>query len=163
MADLYGASYYSTYDNAGSGTLKAGDNNKKLLGDGASGVGPYTRFGTRRLQAIKIVSTAVDETATPAAQASAMQKIVDTLQMFGEVYYVGVPASDFVTALVAFDTLNAGGQGATNFSASATNDTTSIDASPSFESVEVAMSLALGQAHDDVTITAVTLTGGTFA
>lgn len=161
MADLYAASYYSTYNNAGSGTLKAGDNNKKLLGDGASGVGPYTRFGTRRLQAVKIVSAALNETTTPAAQASTMQKIVDSLQMFGEVYYVGVPASDFVTALVAFDTLNAGGQGADAYGGTA--DATSIDASPSFESVETAMSLALGQAVTDVTITAVTLTGGTFA
>ena len=81
--------------------------------------------------------------------------------MFGEVYYVGIPASDFVTALVAFDTLNAGGQGAAGYGG--TNDATSIDASPSFESVETAMSLALGQAVSDVTITAVTLTGGTFA
>lgn len=161
MADLYAASYYSTYSNAGAGVAKAGDNNKKLLGDGASGVGPYTRFGTRQLQAVKIVSSAVDETATPAAQASAMQKIVDALQMFGEVYYVGVPAANFVTALVAFDTLNAGGQGAATFGG--TNDATSIDASPSFESVETVMSLALGQAVSDVTITAVTLTGGTFA
>ena len=161
MADLYAASYYSTYDNTGTGTVKAGDNNKKLLGDGASGVGPYTRFGTPRLQAVKIVSAAVNETTTPAAQASNMQKIVDTLQMFGEVYYVGVPASDFVTALVAFNTLNAGGQGAAGYGG--TSDATSIDASPSFESVETAMSLALGQAVSDVTITAVTLTGGTFA
>lgn len=161
MADLLSANYYATYDNAGSGVAKAGDNNYKLLGDGASGVGPYTRFGTRRLQAIKIVSSAVDETTTPAVQASNLQKIINALQGFGEVYYVGIPASNFITALVAFDTINAGGQGAAAFGG--TNDATSIDASPSFESIETVVSLALGQAVTDVTVTAVTLTGGTFA
>ena len=167
MADL--TSFAQTYDNAGSAIAASylSANNYKLLGDGASGVGPYTRFGTRQLAALKIVSTAINETTTPAIRYSNLQKIINALQGFTEIYYVGVPDSDFITVLVAKDTLNAGGTGADRFGGTA--DTTGIDGdgtwatAATFESIETVISLALGQAVTDVEVTAVTLTGGTFA
>jgi hypothetical protein len=148
MADLYATT-------AGSTTV--GANANRLLGDGAAGVGPYTRFGTRQIQAIKIVSGAVDETTSPATQASNLQKIVNALQGFGEVYYVGVPAANFIVAHMALDTMNAGGQGATAFGGTSTTSDTD------YESMETVISLALGQAVSDVTVSSVLLTGGTYA
>jgi hypothetical protein len=155
MADLY--TRVETVNNAGTTVATFGANANKLLGDGASGVGPYTRFGTRQIQAIKIVSAAVDETTTPAIQASNLQKIVNALQGFGEIYYIGVPASDFVVAHMALDTMNAGGRGADTFGGTADTGNTT------YESMETVISLALGQAVTDVTVTSVTLTGGTYA
>jgi hypothetical protein len=155
MADLY--TRVETVNNAGTTVATFGANANKLLGDGASGVGPYTRFGTRQIQAIKIVSAAVDETTTPAIQASNLQKIVNALQGFGEVYYVGVPAANFIVAHMALDTMNAGGQGADLFGGTADTGNTT------YESMETVISLALGQAVTDVTVTSVTLTGGTYA
>lgn len=155
MADLY--TRVETVSNAGATVATYGANALKLVGDGAAGVGPYTRFGTRQIQAIKIVSAAVDETTTPAIQASNLQKIVNALQGFGEVYYVGVPAANFIVAHMALDTMNAGGQGADLFGGTADTGNTT------YESMETVISLALGQAVTDVTVTSVTLTGGTYA
>jgi hypothetical protein len=155
MADLY--TRVETVSNAGVTVATYGANALKLVGDGAAGVGPYTRFGTRQIQAIKIVSAAVDETTTPAIQASNLQKIVNALQGFGEVYYVGVPGANFIVAHMALDTMNAGGQGADLFGGTADTGNTT------YESMETVISLALGQAVTDVTVTSVTLTGGTYA
>jgi hypothetical protein len=155
MADLY--TRVETVNNAGTTVATFGANANKLLGDGAAGVGPYSRFGTRQIQAIKIVSSAVDETTTPTIQASNMQKIVNALQGFGEVYYVGIPAANFVVAHMALDTMNAGGQGATAYGGTSTTSNTD------YESMETVISLALGQAVTDVTVTSVALTGGTYA
>jgi hypothetical protein len=155
MADLY--TRIETVSNAGVTVATYGANANRLLGDGAAGVGPYTRFGTRQIQAIKIVSAAVDETTTPAIQASNLQKIVNALQGFGEVFYVGVPDTNFVVAHMALDTMNAGGRGADTFGGTADTGNTT------YESMETVISLALGQAVTDVTVTSVTLTGGTYA
>jgi hypothetical protein len=155
MADLY--TRVETVSNAGVTVATYGANALKLVGDGAAGVGPYTRFGTRQIQAIKIVSAAVDETTTPTIRYSNLQKIVNALQSHAEIYYVGIPASDFVTVIVNANTVTRGGRGASAFGGTDdTGDTT-------FETLETIVSLALGQAVTDVTITAVTLTGGTFA
>ncbi len=163
MADLTAAgSYFPIYDNTGTGVdaSKLGANNYKMLGDGAAGVGPYTRFSTRKLAAIKVATSAVDETTTPTVTQSYLQKIVNVLQGFGEVVYVGKPhATDGFVALVSEDTLNAGGAGAGAFSGTA--DTSGIDASPTFENIEAQIDLALG--GGTAVVTAVTLTGLTFA
>lgn len=137
-----------------------GGNARKLLGDGAAGVGPYTRFGTAQLTGLKIVSTAVDFTTTPAAANSNMSKAVNALQGFAEIYYIGAPtasgANQFV-AIVNSNTVTRGGRGADAFGGTAdTGETT-------FENIETVMSLALGQAVTDVTVTEVSLTGLTFA
>ena len=142
MADLYSS---------------IGGNARKILGDGAAGVGPYTAFGTPKLTALKIVSSAVDETATPAAVNSAMFKIVNALQQHAEVYYAGIPAANFVTVLVNGNTVSKGGNGASLYGG------TDDSGETTFENLETIVSLALGQAVSDVTITEVTLTGGTFA
>ena len=157
MADL--TTVAQIYDNSGNEITAArvGANNFKLLGDGAAGIGPYTRFGTPALTALKIVSTAVNETTTPTITNSNLQKIVNALQSHAEIYYVGIPASDFVTVLVNSNTVSRGGRGADLFGGTAdTGETT-------FENLETIVSLALGQAVTDVTITEVVLTGGTFA
>jgi hypothetical protein len=59
MADLYGVAIGGGV----SGNIDA--NARRLLGDGTSGVGPYTRFGTPQLQALKIISATINFTTTP--------------------------------------------------------------------------------------------------
>jgi len=161
MADL--TSVAQTYSNAGAAITASylSANNYKLLGDGAAGVGPYTRFGTRQLQAIKIVSASVDFTTTPTITNSNMSKAVAGLLAGGaEVFYIGKPtasgANQFV-ALVALDTANPGGRGADSIGGTA--DT----ANTSYETLEETVSLRVAGANADITITNVELTGLTFA
>jgi hypothetical protein len=86
MADLYATAIEGT---------TVGANSRKLLGDGASGVGPYTSFGTPKLQAIKVVSATINFTTTPTITNSNLAKAVFALQGLAEIYYVGIPtASD---------------------------------------------------------------------
>ena len=157
MADI--STTAQTYDNAGVqiAAADAAANNYKLLGDGTSGVGPYTRFGTPQLLALKIVSAALDETTTPTISKSILQKIINGLQSHAEVYYVGIPAANFIVALVNASTVSRGGNGAAAFGG--TNDS----GETTFENLETLISLAAGQAVTDITVTAVELTGGTFA
>ncbi len=137
-----------------------GTNALKLLGDGASGVGPYTKFGTVVLTAVKVTSSSVDFTTTPAAANSNLYKAVKALQMGAEVFYVGKPTSsgsnNFV-ALVNSATLQRGGRGASAYGGTDdTGDTT-------FEALEEIITNALGQSANDTTIAEVVLTGPTFA
>ena len=148
MADLYGV------DATGLTNVKIDANARKLTGDGASGVGPYTRLGTPTLQALKIVSATVDFSTTPTISNSNLYKAVTALQTLAEVYYVGKPgntATGFV-ALVHINKTDAGdGYGKT----SSPDD--------SYENLEDVIGVALGAAENDVTITNVSLTGLTFA
>ena len=157
MADI--STVAQTFDNAGAqiATANAAANNYKLLGDGTAGVGPYTRFGTPQLLALKIVSTALDETTTPAITKSILQQIINGLQAHAEVYYVGIPAANFIVAIVNASTVSRGGNGAAAYGG--TDDA----GETTFENLETLISLAAGQAVTDITVTAVTLTGGTFA
>jgi hypothetical protein len=157
MADLTSVPQIYKNDGTEETAARVGANALKLVGDGAAGVGPYTRFGTPALTALKIVSTALDESTTPEARNSTMQKIVNSIQTHAEVYYAGIPASNFVTILVASNTVSRGGNGAALYGG--TNDS----GETTFENLETIVSLALGQAVTDVTITEVVLTGGTFA
>lgn len=147
MADLYGVAI------GGGVTGNVDANARKLLGDGASGVGPYTSFGTPTLTAIKIVSATINFTTTPTVANSNMYKAVAGLQSRAEIYYVGKPtasgANQFVALIHAEDTGN--GYGAS----------TSFDGS--YENLEDAIGAALGVAEDDITITEIALTGLTFA
>ena len=137
-----------------------GTNALKLLGDGASGVGPYTKFGTVVLTAVKVTSATVDFTTTPAAANSNLYKAVKALQMGAEVFYVGKPTasgSNNFVALVNSATLQRGGRGASAYGGTDdTGDTT-------FEALEEIISNALGQSANDTTIAEVVLTGPTFA
>jgi len=146
MADLYGVAAAGT-------SVNVDANARKLLGDGASGVGPYTSFGTPTLVALKIVSATINFTTSPASANSNMSKAVTGLQSRAEVYYVGVPtasgANQFVALVHAEDSGN--GYGAS----------TSMDGT--YENLEDAIGAALGVAENDITITEVTLGGLTFA
>ena len=140
MADLYGTT--------------VSINSRKILGDGTAGVGPYTSFGTPKLQAIKIVSATVDFSATPSAENSNLFKAVTALQRLAEIYYVGIPgntATGFV-AMVHTNKTDAG----TGFG-------TGSSADGSYENIEDEIRAALGTAEDDVTVTNVALSGLTFA
>ena len=146
MADLF------AYDVTNGTSITT--NARKLLGDGASGVGPYTSFGTPKLQALKIVSATVDFSTTPAAANSNLYKAVSALQGLAEIYYVGKPgntATGFV-ALVHMNKTDAGD----GYAASGSAD-------GSYENVEDVIGAALGTAENDVTVTNITLTGLTFA
>lgn len=148
MASLYGQAI------GGGLTGDVDTNARKLLGDGASGIGPYTRFGTPQLQAIKIISATVNFSTTPAASNSNLYKAVTALQTLAEVYYVGIPgntATGFV-ALVHLNKTDAGD----GFGASST-------ANGSYENIEDTIRAAIGTAEDDVTVTGVALSGMTFA
>jgi hypothetical protein len=127
-----------------------GTNARKLLGDGAAGVGPYTRFGTRQLQAIQITSSAYDFTTTPAAANSNMFKAVNALQVSGEVFYVGKPTASGSNNFVAIVASNTEQDGT-----STANDASWTDA-------EANILAALG-GSGSVTINNVTLTGGVFS
>jgi hypothetical protein len=146
MADLYGVAAAGT-------SVNVDANARKLLGDGASGVGPYTSFGTPTLVALKIVSATINFTTTPTIANSNMSKAVTGLQSRAEVYYVGVPtasgANQFV-ALVHGEDSNDGYGASSTFAGG-------------YENLEDAVRAALGTAEDDITITEVTLGGLTFA
>lgn len=149
MADLYGVAI------GGGVTGNVDDNARKLLGDGAAGIGPYTRLGTPQLQAIKVVSATINFTTTPAAANSNLSKAVRGLQSLAEIYYVGKPtasgANQFVALVNVSKTDTSDGYGAS----------TSLDGS--YENLEDAIGAALGVAENDITVTDVSLTGLTFA
>lgn len=150
MADLYGQAL-------GGGLVGNVDSNaRKLLGDGAAGVGPYTRFGTPQLQAIKVISSNYNFTTTPAAANSNMSKAVRGLQQLGEIYYVGVPtaagANQFIALINLNNTFNGASQG---------SGTTEASANGSYDAVEADILAELGGVGT-ITITNSTLTGLSF-
>ena len=127
MADLYGTT--------ATGTSVAVDANaRKLLGDGAAGIGPYTSFGTPTLVAIKVVSATINFTTTPTIVNSNMSKAVTGLQSRAEVYYVGKPTASGANQFVALVHSEDSGNG---YGAS-----TSMDGS--YENLEDAIGAALG-------------------
>lgn len=145
MADVYSVVVEGT---------TVGANSRKVLGDGAAGAGPFTRFGTPQLQAIKIVSATINFSTSYTASNSNFSKAVRALQDEAEVYYVGIPGNTATgfTALVHVNKTDSGdGFGAsTNFDGS-------------YENMEDIIGAAIGTAENDVTVTNVTLTGLTFA
>ena len=151
MADLYGVAI------GGGLTGNVDANARKILGDGASGVGPYTRFGTPQLQAVKVVSSDYDFTTTPTIANSIMSKAIRGLQQLGEIYYVGVPGASAANQFVALINLNNTFNGATQGSSS-----TEASADGSYTAVEADILAELGGAGT-VTITNVTLTELAFA
>ena len=160
MADL--TSFAQTYSNAGAAITASylPANNYKLLGDGAAGIGPYTRFGTRQLVALQVVSATLDFTTTPTITNSLMSKAVSGLIAGGaEVFYVGKPhaSTQGFIALVALDTANAGGRGADSIGGTADTGNTT------YETLEETVSLRAKGANGDITITEMVLTGTTFA
>jgi len=146
MADLF------AYDAANGTSITT--NARKLLGDGTAGIGPYTRFGTPQLQALKIISATINFSTTPSAANSNLYKAVTALQDLAEVYYVGVPGNT-ATGFVALVHLNKTDTG-DGFGASSSAD-------GSYENIEDEIRVALGTAENDVTVTNVTLSGLTFA
>ena len=146
MANLYGVAAAGT-------SVNVDANARKLLGDGAAGIGPYTSFGTPTLVALKIVSATIDFTTTPEAVNSNLYKAVTGLQNRAEVYYVGKPtasgANQFV-ALVHGEDSNDGYGASSTFAGG-------------YENLEDAIRAALGTSEDDITITEVALGGLTFA
>jgi hypothetical protein len=146
----------SLYGVAAAGTsVNVDANARKLVGDGAAGVGPYTSFGTPQLQALKIVSATINFTTTPTIVGSNLSLAVRGLQDMAEVYYVGKPtasgANQFIALVGITKTDSGNGYGAS----------TSMDGS--YENIEDSIRAALGTAEDDVTVTEVALTGLTFA
>ncbi len=148
MADLYGVAL------GGGLTGNVDSNARKLVGDGASGVGPYTRFGTPQLQAIKIVSATLNFSTSYSDANSNFSKVVRALQDYAEIYYVGIPGNTATgfTALVNVTKTDTGD----GFGAS-----TSFDGS--YENMEDGLRAAVSTAENDITVTNVTLTGLTFA
>jgi hypothetical protein len=146
MADLF------AYDVANGTSITT--NARKLLGDGASGVGPYTRFGTPQLQALKIISATINFTTTPTVANSNLYKAVTALQTLAEIYYVGIPTASGANQFIALVHLNKTDTG-DGFGASSSAD-------GSYENIEDQIRAALGTAEDDVTVTNSTLTGLAF-
>ena len=160
MADL--SAVAQAYDNAGAEITAAriGANAFKTLGDGAAGIGPYTRFGTPELTAIKIVSGSLDFTTTPTITNSLLSKLVRGVQAAGvDIFYVGKPhaSTEGVVMLVTSNTLPRGGRGASAFGG--TDDTGEI----TYENIEEQVADALGVAGSDITAVELVLTGVTFA
>ena len=148
MASLYGV------DATGLDNVKIDANARKLTGDGTSGAGPYTRFGTPTLQAVKVVSATVDFSTTYTAANSNYSKAITAIQDRAEVYYAGIPGNTATGFVIVINVANSdAGDG---FGASSTAD-------GSYENLEDAVRAAISTAEDNVTITNVTLTGLTFA
>ena len=148
MADLYG-------DAIGGGlTGNIDANARRLLGDGASGVGPYTSFGTPKLQALKIVSATINFTTTPTVANSNLYKAVSALQGLAEIYYVGIPTASGANQFVALVNYNNTDNG-DGYATYGSDD-------ESFENIEDAIRAALGTAENDVTVTKSVLTGLSF-
>ena len=145
MADVYSTVVEST---------TVGANSRKILGDGTSGAGPFTRFGTPQLQAIKIVSATINFSTSYTDSNSNFSKAIRALQDDAEIFYVGIPGNTATgfTALVNLNTVDSG-------------DGDGYDAvwDGSYENIEDAIRTAIGTAENDVTVTNVTLTGLTFA
>lgn len=147
MADLF------AYDTANGTSITV--NAKRLLGDGAAGVGPYTSFGTPKLQAIKVVSSTINFTTTPTVKDSNLAKAVFALQSLTEIYYVGIPTASGANQFVALINTNKTDAG-DGYATYGSDD-------GSYENLEDVIRTALGTAENDVTITNVALTGLTFA
>jgi hypothetical protein len=152
MADLYTTSTGLSGDYA-----TIGGNALKVLGDGASGVGPYTRFGTPQLQAVKVVASNYNFTTTPAASDSNLSKAIQGLQQLGEIYYAGIPTTSGGNQFVALINLNNTFNGATQGSSS-----TEGSADGSYTAVEADILAELGGAGT-IAVSNVTLTGLSFA
>jgi len=148
MPSLYGVTAAGT-------SVNVDANARKLLGDGAAGVGPYTSFGTPQLQALKIVSATINFTTTPTIVGSNLSLAVRGLQDLAEIYYVGKPTATGANQFIAL----------VNITKTDTND--GYGASSTFaggyENIEDSIRGALGTAEDDITVTEVALTGLTFA
>jgi hypothetical protein len=146
MADLYGASVAGT-------SVNVDANARKLVGDGAAGVGPYTSFGTPKLQAIKVISSAYNFTTTPTIPNSILEKAVVALQSLAEVYYVGIPTASGANQFIALINANKADSGV-GYGAS-------TDFDGSYDNLEAVILAALG-GSGTVTITNSTLTGLSF-
>jgi hypothetical protein len=160
MADI--TTVAQTYDNAGAEITAAriSANAFKTLGDGAAGIGPYTKFGTPQLTALQVVSATLDFTTTPTITNSLLSKAVRGVQAAGvDIFYVGKPhaSTQGVIMLVTSNTLSRGGRGASAFGG--TDDT----GETTYENIEEQVADALGVAGSDITATELVLTGTTFA
>lgn len=149
MANLYGVAI------GGGLTGNIDDNARRILGDGTSGAGPFTRFGSRELQAIKVVSATINFATSYTAAGSNFYKAINAIQERAEIYYVGIPqnlANGFV-ALISKVNSDSGD----NYGATSTAD-------GSYDNLEEVIDKAVnGSDTGDITITNVTLTGLTFA
>ena len=147
MADLFGVTPAGL-------AVTVDANARKLVGDGAAGAGPFTRFGTPQLQALKIVSATKNFSTNYGNSNSDFEKAVLALQGMAEIFYVGIPgntATGFVALVNIAKTDKGDGYGAsTNFDGS-------------YENIEDVIGAALGTAENDVTVTEIALTGLTFA
>ena len=149
MASLYGV------DATGLDGVKIDANARKLVGDGTSGVGPYTRFGTPTLQAIKVVSVTINFSTTYTATNSNYAKAIAAIQERAEIYYAGIPGNTATGFTVLINVANSdAGDG---YGASSSADGT-------YDNLEERIDTAVnGSDSGDITITNVVLTGLTFA
>jgi hypothetical protein len=149
MASLYGV------DATGLNGIKVDANARKLVGDGTSGVGPYTRFGTPTLQAVKVISATINFSTTYTATNSNYAKAIAAIQERAEIYYAGIPgntATGFTVLISAANSDAGDGYGASS-AADGTYDNLE-------ERIDVAVN---GSDTGDITITNVVLSGLTFA
>jgi len=132
-----------------------GANSRKVLGDGTSGAGPFTRFGTRQLQAIKVVSATVNFSTSYTATNSNFSKAIRAIQDRAEVFYAGIPGNTATGFTVLISSVNSdSGDG---YGAASTDDGT-------YDNLEEAVDVAVnGSDTGNITITNITLTGLTFA
>jgi hypothetical protein len=149
MASLYGV------DATGLDNIKVDANARKLVGDGASGIGPYTRFGTPTLQAVKVISATINFSTTYTATNSNYAKAIAAIQERAEIYYAGIPGNTATGFTVLINVANSdAGDG---YGASSAADGT-------YDNLEERIDVAVnGTDTGNITITNVTLTGLTFA
>ena len=149
MADLTSATI------GGGSAILVARSYKQLVGDGASGAGPYTRFGTPQLQAIKVISATINFSTDYTDPDSDYSKAIAAIQNRAEVFYAGIPgntATGFTVLINAINSDAGDGYGA------------SSSADGSYDNVEGDIDIAVnGSDSGDITITNIALTGLTFA
>jgi hypothetical protein len=146
MADVYATVIEGT---------TVGANSRKIFGDGSAGAGPFTRFGTRQLQAIKVVSATINFSTSYTATNSNFSKAIRAIQDRAEVFYAGIPGNTATGFTVLISSVNSdSGDG---YGAASADDGT-------YDNLEEAIDIAVnGSDTGNITVTNITLTGLTFA
>jgi D-serine deaminase-like pyridoxal phosphate-dependent protein len=152
MPSLFGASY--------SGGVDVGANYGRMVPQQTYGIGePFTNFGTRQLQIIKVANSggtndlrkgADGSTGSYQDSNSLFSKAVRALQTYAEVYAVYAPTANAFFAVVSLDTANSSDSG---------NGDTDGAIGTGYGLLEAAVQANLNSSAS-VTISALTLTDG---
>lgn len=154
MADLTTTgTYFPIYDNTGVGVgrAKLGANNYKVVETNKMGTRDIVYLQVAAVEAgsaVDFTKAVLTGTGVYTDNGSLMQKAINALQGFAEIYFVGIPTAAVFTVVVAVDTANSGASNVSN---------------GSYTDMEAAIKAAcgVGTGTNSVTITPLKLSGNT--